>query len=59
MNASDITAMAPFVAAILVLKLVGTTTNNNLRLPGTNSQRATDLLTRKFPPQPNLAPIHI
>ena len=42
-----------FVSSILVLKLVGSNTNNNLRLPGTDSQRATDLLTRKFPPQQN------
>ena len=41
------------VGAIFVLKVVGSSTSNNLRLPGTDSQRATDLLTRKFPPQQN------
>src|SRR5215204_4444098 len=42
-----------FVCAILVFKVVGSNTSNNLRLPGTGSQKATDLLTRKFPPQQN------
>jgi uncharacterized membrane protein YdfJ with MMPL/SSD domain len=41
------------VASVLVFKVVGSNTSNNLRLPGTGSQKATDLLTRKFPPQQN------
>jgi uncharacterized membrane protein YdfJ with MMPL/SSD domain len=31
----------------------GSNTSNNLRLPGTNSQAATDLLASRFPPQQN------
>ena len=42
-----------FVGAIGVLRLVGSNTSNNVRLPGTNSQKATDLLAAKFPPQQN------
>jgi len=41
------------VGAVLVFKLVGSNTSNDLRLPGTDSQKATDLLARKFPPQQN------
>jgi uncharacterized membrane protein YdfJ with MMPL/SSD domain len=33
--------------------LFGSNTSNNLSLPGTGSQAATDLLTEKFPPQQN------
>jgi putative drug exporter of the RND superfamily len=36
-----------------VFKLVGDNTSNDLRLPGTDGQKATDLLTKKFPPQQN------
>src|SRR5215471_10563374 len=31
----------------------GSNTSNNLRLPGTDSQAATDLLAARFPPQQN------
>ena len=41
------------VGAVLALKVIGAETNNNVRRPGTNSQKATDLLTRKVPPQQN------
>jgi uncharacterized membrane protein YdfJ with MMPL/SSD domain len=41
------------VAAVAVFKLVGSNTSNDLRLPGTDSQKATDLLALKFPPQQN------
>jgi uncharacterized membrane protein YdfJ with MMPL/SSD domain len=41
------------VTAVLVFKLVGSNTSNNLRLPGTDSQKATDLLALKFSPQQN------
>jgi uncharacterized membrane protein YdfJ with MMPL/SSD domain len=41
------------VGGVLVFKLVGDNTSNDLRLPGTDSQKATDLLTKKFPPQQN------
>ncbi len=45
--------LVALVAAVLVFKLVGSNTSNNLRLPGTDSQKATDLLALKFPPQQN------
>ncbi len=45
--------MVAFLAGVLVLKFGGSNTNNNLDLPGADSQRATNLLTRKFPPQQN------
>ncbi|HEY6584128.1 MAG TPA: MMPL family transporter [Gaiellaceae bacterium] len=34
-------------------KAVGSNTSNNLRLPGTDSQAASDLLAARFPPQQN------
>ncbi len=37
----------------LLVKAVGAETNNNVTLPGTGSQAATDLLTKGFPPQQN------
>jgi hypothetical protein len=42
------------IAALISLAhCFGSNTNNNLRLPGTNSQAATDLLASRFPPQQN------
>jgi uncharacterized membrane protein YdfJ with MMPL/SSD domain len=42
------------VAALIALAHgFGSNTNNNLRLPGTDSQAATDLLAARFPPQQN------
>ena len=41
------------IAGSLVIGRVGALTNNNLSLPGTGSQAATDLLTEYFPPQQN------
>jgi uncharacterized membrane protein YdfJ with MMPL/SSD domain len=44
------------VAAAMTIGLVrtfGSNTSNNLNLPGTGSQAATDLLSQKFPPQQN------
>ncbi len=43
------------VVALLVglAQSVGSNTSNNLRLPGTDSQAATDLLAARFPPQQN------
>src|SRR5436309_2199450 len=38
---------------IAVAHAFGSNTSNNLRLPGTNSQAATDLLAARFPPQQN------
>jgi len=38
---------------LLVLSAVGSATTNDLSLPGTESQAATDLLAAKFPPQQN------
>ena len=37
----------------LLVKAVGAETNNNVTLPGTGSQKATDLLQAGFPPQQN------
>jgi uncharacterized membrane protein YdfJ with MMPL/SSD domain len=37
----------------LVVRFAGAETSNDLRLPGTESQRATDLLASRFPPQQN------
>jgi uncharacterized membrane protein YdfJ with MMPL/SSD domain len=45
-----------FVVLATVLALAhgfGSNTSNNLRLPGTDSQAATDLLAARFPPQQN------
>ena len=36
-----------------LVKSVGANTSNNLELPGTDSQAATDLLAKRFPPQQN------
>ncbi|MBE0527788.1 MAG: hypothetical protein IH629_01120 [Thermoleophilia bacterium] len=33
--------------------LLGAQTSNDVRLPGTETQRATDFLAREFPPQQN------
>jgi uncharacterized membrane protein YdfJ with MMPL/SSD domain len=41
------------VGVTLLVKGVGAETSNNLSLPGTGSQLATDLLTSEFPPQQN------
>src|SRR5215208_2206820 len=44
------------LAAVVVVVLVrsfGGNTSNNLELPGTDSQAATDLLAERFPPQQN------
>jgi putative drug exporter of the RND superfamily len=44
------------VAAVVLVGVshqLGDNTNDNLSLPGTNSQRATDLLTKSFPTQAN------
>ena len=42
--------VAAVVAGVL---LFGARTNNDIRLPGTDTQRASDLLSREFPPQQN------
>jgi uncharacterized membrane protein YdfJ with MMPL/SSD domain len=41
------------VAVHLVVWRVGAETSNDLSLPGTESQEATDLLASRFPPQQN------
>ena len=43
------------LVALLVIAshTLGSNTSNNLRLPGTDSQAATDLLAARFPPQQN------
>jgi uncharacterized membrane protein YdfJ with MMPL/SSD domain len=44
------------MAAVLLIAVsrgFGSNTSNNLRLPGTDSQAATDLLAERFPPQQN------
>ncbi len=41
------------VAVVLTVQRVGALTTNDLSLPGTDSQRATDLLAERFPPQQN------
>ena len=41
------------IALVAVSKQMGDNTNDNLSLPGTNSQRATDLLQQSFPIQAN------
>src|SRR5918995_1718446 len=48
--------LAWLVALIVVgalVKSVGANTSNNLELPGTDSQAATDVLAERFPPQQN------
>ncbi len=47
-------AWVVIVAALVVFaKHVGSETNDNLTLPGSGSQQATDLLTQRFPAQAN------
>jgi uncharacterized membrane protein YdfJ with MMPL/SSD domain len=41
------------VALVACVQLFGGNTSDNLRLPGTDSQAATDLLAERFPPQQN------
>ena len=41
------------VAMVGWVRLAGAKTNNNLTLPGTDSQHAFDILAQKFPPQQN------
>jgi uncharacterized membrane protein YdfJ with MMPL/SSD domain len=41
------------VVLVAASKTVGSNTSNNLRLPGTDSQTASDLLAARFPPQQN------
>ncbi len=41
------------VALVVVSHRLGDNTNDNLTLPGTNSQRATDALSKSFPDQAN------
>jgi putative drug exporter of the RND superfamily len=36
---------------VVLVRQVGANTSDNLELPGTDSQAATDLLAEKFPPQ--------
>lgn len=40
-------------SVVIVAKTVGQETNDNLTLPGTDSQAATNLLSDKFPDQAN------
>ena len=42
-----------FAALAFAARSVGPNVNDNLTLPGTDSQRATDLLTARFPAQAN------
>jgi len=41
------------VGVQLMVGFAGAETSNDLRLPGTESQQATDLLSSRFPPQQN------
>lgn len=41
------------VLATTAVKTLGANTSNNLELPGTDSQAASDLLAARFPPQQN------
>ena len=41
------------VAVVVLVRTFGSNTNDNLSLPGTDSQAATDLLADHFPPQQN------
>ena len=41
------------IVLIFLFRTLGATTSNNLALPGTDSQAATDLLAQRFPPQQN------
>jgi RND superfamily putative drug exporter len=47
------TWLAIFVALALVARAAGTNVNDNVTLPGTGSQNATDLLSERFPSQAN------
>jgi len=50
----DLLIWALVVGAVVAgVLLFGMRTNNDIRLPGTDAQRATDLLSREFPPQQN------
>jgi uncharacterized membrane protein YdfJ with MMPL/SSD domain len=40
-------------AAVGLVRVYGAVTNNSLSLPGTDSQAAFDILTKRFPPQQN------
>jgi len=47
-----------FVSVVACVLAFGMRTNNDIRLPGTGAQHASDLLKREFPPQQNgLSPI--
>ena len=47
-----------FVSVVACVLAFGMRTNNDIRLPGTGAQHASDLLRREFPPQQNgLSPI--
>src|SRR5262245_51237597 len=41
------------VSAVLLVGFYGANTSDDLRLPGSDSQAATDLLAARFPPQEN------
>jgi uncharacterized membrane protein YdfJ with MMPL/SSD domain len=41
------------LSVVIVARTVGQETNDNVKLPGTDSQAATDLLSNKFPEQAN------
>src|SRR5262245_45164727 len=41
------------VAFVVAISRIGAETSNNVDLPGTGSQKATDLLASRFPPQQN------
>jgi uncharacterized membrane protein YdfJ with MMPL/SSD domain len=45
--------VAAVVAVLVAVSRVGAETSNDLSLPGTNSQAATDVLADRFPPQQN------
>jgi uncharacterized membrane protein YdfJ with MMPL/SSD domain len=45
--------VAALVLVVAAVKELGANTSNNLELPGTDSQAASDLLAAKFPPQQN------
>ena len=45
--------LAAVVAAVGAVKVLGAETNNELTLPGTDSQAAFDVLADRFPPQQN------
>jgi hypothetical protein len=41
------------LAVVVLVRSFGSNTSDNLELPGTDSQAATDLLAERFPPQQN------